>query len=200
MRNPKLPSICLIVSHREIPEKLEKALKAGIRWIQFREKDLSRRQILYYAYKTKEIVEKYDALLTINDYLDIAILVESHGLHLGQQDIPVEIAKKFFAGTVGLSTHDMKEAKEAEDKKVDYIGFGPLFPTTTKKNALEPRGIDMLSLILKNIRIPVVAIGGIKKQNLDSLRQAGCKHIAVSSGILEGDIEKNVEIFLKFFN
>ncbi|MCS7203441.1 MAG: thiamine phosphate synthase [Thermodesulfovibrio sp.] len=200
MKNFKLPSICLIVSHKEIPKKTEEALKAGVRWIQYREKELSRRETLYYSYKVRELTEKYNALLTINDYLDIAILVESQGLHLGQEDLPVEVAKKFFSGLIGLSTHDLKEAEEAVVKKADYIGFGPIFFTTTKKDALEPRGIDMLSLILKKVKIPVVAIGGIQKENLDELKNIGCKHIAVASGILEGDVIKNVEFFLKFFN
>lgn len=199
MTNPEFPSICVIVSSKEVPEKLEILLKAGIRWIQYREKDLSRKEILEKAFQVRDITHQYRALLTINDYLDIAIAVKADGVHLGQDDIPLEVAKKIFSGIIGISTHNLQEACEAENGGASYIGFGPVFYTTTKKNALEPRGYDILSLICKKINIPVVAIGGIKKEKLADLKALGCRYIAVSSGILEGDIMKNAKIFLKVF-
>ncbi|MEN2994304.1 MAG: thiamine phosphate synthase [Thermodesulfovibrio sp.] len=199
MKGYKLPSICLIVSSKEIPEKLEVALKSGIRWIQYREKDLSRREILDYAFKTRKITKEYEALLTINDYVDIAIAVEADGVHLGQDDLPIEVAKRIFPGIIGISTHNLDEAIEAQKKGATYIGFGPIFYTTTKKDALKPRGYDMLSFVCKKLEIPVLAIGGIKKHHLQDLKKIGCKYLAVSSGILSGEVKKNVEDFLKFF-
>ncbi|MCS7163728.1 MAG: thiamine phosphate synthase [Thermodesulfovibrio sp.] len=199
MKDYKLPSICLIVSTREIPEKLEMALKSGIRWIQYREKDLSRREILDYAFKTRKITKQYDALLTINDYVDIAIAVQADGVHLGQDDLPIEAAKRIFPGIIGISTHNLDEAIEAQKKGANYIGFGPIFHTTTKKDALNPIGYDILSFVCKELEIPVLAIGGIKKQHLQDLKKIGCKYLAVSSGILSGEVKRNVEDFLKFF-
>ncbi len=200
MINPEIPSVCVIVSSKEIPEKLEIVLKVGIRWIQYREKDLPRKEIVEKAFQVRQLTHKYRALLTINDYLDIAIAVEADGVHLGQDDLPLEAAKKIFSGIIGISTHNLREAQEAQEGGASYIGFGPVFFTTTKRNALEPRGCDILSLICKKINIPVVAIGGIKKEKIADLKAAGCRYVATASGILEGDIMRNAEAFLKVFS
>ncbi|MCX8033821.1 MAG: thiamine phosphate synthase [Thermodesulfovibrio sp.] len=199
MKKPKLPHICLIISSNDIPDKAERALKSGIKWLQLREKELPRKKILYSALKLKELTHKHNAILTINDYLDIAIASEAEGVHLGQDDLTIDAAKKIFSGIIGISTHNLQEALEAEKESADYIGFGPIFKTITKKDALEPRGFYMLSLIQKKIRIPIVAIGGIKLENIEKIIECGCKHIAVSSGILIGNIEKNIEKFMNTF-
>ncbi len=196
----RLPSICLIVSSNEIFSKVEIALKAGIKWIQFREKELSRKEIFYFALKLRDLTFQYNALLTINDYLDIAIACQADGVHLGQDDLPLEAAKKIFSGIIGISTHNLQEALKAQKKGAHYIGFGPIFRTLTKKDALEPRGCDMLSLIQKKIQIPVFAIGGINLENIEKIIECGCTHIALSSGILSGDVEGNIEKFTKVFD
>ncbi|MCX7987926.1 MAG: thiamine phosphate synthase [Thermodesulfovibrio sp.] len=200
MKKSELPSICLIISSNDIPTKAERALQSGIKWIQLREKDLPRKNILYSALKLKELTNRYNAILTINDYLDVAIASEAEGIHLGQDDLPIEVAKKLFFGIIGISTHNLQEALEAEKKSADYIGFGPIFKTFTKRNALEPRGLSMLSLIQKKINIPVVAIGGINLENIQKIIECGCKNIAVSSGILFGNLEKNIETFINIFD
>ncbi len=195
-----LPPICLILSSKEIPDKAEIALKAGIKWVQLREKESSRKTILYSALKLKELTTKYNALLTINDYLDIAIASQTEGVHLGQDDLPIALAKKFFSGIIGISTHNIEEALEAEKSSAHYIGFGPIFKTYTKKDALEPRGVSVLSLIQKKIKIPIVAIGGITSDNLEKILESGCKNIAVSYGILSGDIRENIKKFMSIFD
>lgn len=200
MRKIELPSICLIISTESIPKKLEIALKSGIKWVQYREKVLTRKNILKYAHEVRELTYKYNSLLTINDFVDIAIAVEADGVHLGQDDLPIDAAKKIYSGIIGLSTHTLEEALEAQNMGVDYIGFGPLFPTNTKKDALSPRSFKELELVLNSIWIPTLLIGGIKEDNLKILVEKGCRNIAVSSGILEGNIAKNVDNFLKFFN
>jgi len=197
MTKPELPPICLIFSINQTIEKLKIALQSGIKWIQYREKELSRREILKQAFYLRELTNEYNALLTINDYLDIAIAVEADGVHLGQDDLPIEVAKRFFSGIIGISTHNLKEAVNAQESGADYIGFGPIFKTTTKKDALDPRGIDMLFFIQKKIDLPVVAIGGINLSNIFDIKKKGGKFVAVSSGILEGDVEKNVIKFIK---
>lgn len=197
MQENSLPQICLIVSSQAVPEKVERALKSGIRWIQYREKSLSRKEIFKYAEILRKITFKYNSLLTINDHLDIAIAVAADGVHLGQDDFPASQAKKIFSGIVGLSTHTLEEVMEAQESGVDYIGFGPMFPTTTKKDALVPRSLIVLESVIKKSSIPVLPIGGIKRENLELLLERGITHIAVSSGILEGDISKNIENFIK---
>lgn len=196
----KLPPICLILSSKDIPDKAEIALKSGIKWVQLREKELSRKTILYSALKLKDLTIKYNSLLTINDYLDIAIASQAEGIHLGQDDLSIDIAKKLFSGIIGISTHNIEEALEAEKASANYIGFGPIFKTFTKKDALEPRGVSVLSLIQKKIKIPVVAIGGITSDNLEKILESGCKNIAVSSGILLGDIRENIKKFMSIFD
>lgn len=197
MTKPEIPQICLIFSINQTIEKLKIALKSGIKWIQYREKDLSRKEILKQAFYLRDLTNQYNALLTINDYLDIAIAIEADGVHLGQDDLPIEVAKRFFSGIIGISTHNLKEAVKAQESGADYLGFGPIFKTTTKKDAIEPRGIDMLSFIQKKVNLPVVAIGGINVDNIISIKKVGCNFVAVSSGILEGDVEKNVIRFIK---
>lgn len=194
-----LPPICLIISSNDVPIKAELALKSGIKWIQLREKDLPRKKILYSALKLRDLTNKYNSILTINDHLDIAIASEADGIHLGQDDLPIEVAKKFFSGIIGISTHNLEEALEAKKNSANYIGFGPIFKTLTKKDAIEPRGLTMLSFICKKIDIPVVAIGGIKKEHLKDLKAIGCKYVATASGILTGEVKSNVEDFLKIF-
>jgi thiamine-phosphate pyrophosphorylase len=194
-----IPSVCLIISSREIPQKLETALISGIKWIQYREKELPRKEILKNAILARDLTVKYGCLLTVNDYVDIAIAVEADGVHLGQEDIPLEVAKKIFNGIIGISTHNLEEAVEAEKNGADYIGFGPVFATKTKKNALAPRDINMVSFICKKISIPVILIGGIRGESLNFLYEKGCRYVAVSSGILDGDMARNIEEFLKFF-
>lgn len=199
MKKSDLPEICLIVSSDSFPEKVETALEAGIRWIQLREKSLIRREILNFAEKLRKLTSKYNCLLTINDHLDIAIAVEADGVHLGQDDFPAWEAKRIFSGTVGLSTHNIEEVKEAQKIGVDYIGFGPMFQTKTKKDALPPRSLEEAREAIKISKIPVLLIGGIRYSSLSSLSKIGMTHVAVSSGILEGDVAKNVSNFIKFF-
>jgi thiamine-phosphate pyrophosphorylase len=199
MKKINLPSICFILSCKDVPTNTEIALKAGIKWLQIREKDLPRKTILYSTLKLRELTLKYNALLTVNDYFDIAVASEADGVHLGQEDLPLEVAKKFFHGIIGISTHNLEEAMEADRNSAHYIGFGPIFKTSTKKDALEPRGPSMLSLIQRKVNIPVVAIGGITLDNIEKVIECGCRNIAVSSGILTGNIEKNVEKFIKIF-
>lgn len=200
MIKPELPSICLIISSKDVPEKLNIALKSGIKWVQYREKELPRKEIVKQAFQLREITYKYKALLIINDYLDIAIATESDGVHLGQKDLPLCAAKKIFSGIIGISTHNLQEAVEAQKGGADYVGFGPVFHTTTKKDALEPRGVNVLYWVGQKIKIPVVAIGGIRIENLKEIKKAKCKYIATASGILNGKIDENLKKFMQFFN
>lgn len=172
-------------------------LDSGIRWIQYREKKESRAFIYKEAMRLKELVHQHSATLIINDHADIAVAVDAEGVHLGQEDLPLAEARKVIGrGIIGVSTHSLAEALNAEREGADYIGFGPLFMTETK-DAGPPKGLELLREIKRNVNIPVVAIGGIRMENLSSVFEAGADAVAVSSGLIIGDMEKNIRSFLK---
>lgn len=174
------------------------ALKAGVRWIQYREKQKTRQELYYEALNLRELTADFDAKFIVNDYADIALAVDADGVHLGQDDLPVTEARRILGAgkIIGVSTHSLKEALSADEEGADYIGFGPVFHTKTK-DAGPPKGIDMLREIKQAVNIPVVAIGGINKGNLLSVFQTGADGAAVASAILKGDIEENVRGFMK---
>lgn len=197
----ELSRICFITPDGVEADKLllivENALQAGIKWIQYRDKGDNKRLIYEKALQIKELSIKYKAILSINDYADIALAVDSEGVHLGQEDLPLSEAKKIMGNKIiGISTHSTEEAIEAYQGGADYIGFGPIFHTKTK-NAGDPKGLEELKNVVNLVKIPLLAIGGINKQNLKSVIETGCYGVALSSGLLEGDIKENVAYFLE---
>jgi thiamine-phosphate pyrophosphorylase len=135
-------------------------------------------------------------MFVVNDYADIALAVGADGLHVGQDDLPLECAKKIMGDKiVGLSTHSLEQALEAERLGADYIGFGPIFHTSTK-DAGVPRGAEAVREIKAAVSIPVIAIGGITAGNAAGVFAAGCDGVAVSSGIGSGDVRGNVAALL----
>lgn len=170
-------------------------LRAGIRVIQYRDKDRTRREIYEEAVRLRELTRRFGATLIINDHADIARAVDADGLHLGQEDLPLREARKVVGDMLtGISTHSLEQARTAEAEGADYIGFGPIFQTTTK-DAGSPQGLDNLSLIKQNVSIPVVAIGGISLETAQSVFNAGADAIAVATGICRGQIIENAEKF-----
>lgn len=138
----------------------------------------------------------FKACLIINDYADIALAVDADGVHLGQDDMPLREAKSIMGDRIiGISTHCVEEALEAERDGADYIGFGSIFPTATKEVGT-PKGVDGLRLIKNAVTIPVIAIGGIRPDNVMAVFESGCEGVAVSSGLLDGDIKRNAQRFL----
>jgi len=173
-----------------------KVIKSGVRWIQLRNKQNSRKQIYQNAVILRQLTRGTRTLI-INDYADIALAADADGVHLGQDDLPLREARKIMGKDtiIGISTHSIEQAAEAETNGADYIGFGPVFYTGTK-DAGSPKGVNLLRDIRKHISIPVVAIGGIKLENLASVLDTGIDAVAVASGILKGDIEENVQNFM----
>lgn len=166
-------------------------LEAGIRVVQYREKNATRRDIYEEAVKLRELTSRCDAMLIINDHADIALAVGADGVHLGQDDLPLREARRIMGKRiVGISTHSMAEAKEAAEGGADYIGFGPVFHTTTKDAGL-PQGLDNLRSIKQNVRVPVVAIGGISEATLAAVLEAGADAAAIATGICRGDVREN---------
>lgn len=181
------------MTHEEI---VMAALGAGVRWIQYREKNKSRREIFNEALRLRHMTEEFGARLIVNDHADIAVAVDADGVHLGQANLPLIEARKVMENKIiGISTHSMKEAIRAEKEGADYIGFGPVFHTETK-DAGVPKGVDALREIKQSIKIPVVAIGGISAENLESVLETGVDAVAVASAILRGNIPKNAEYYI----
>ncbi len=177
------------------------ALSAGIKVIQLRNKDRSKKEIFNEAIALKSLTIKQKALLIINDHIDIAIAANADGVHLGQEDMPLTEARKIMGKgkIIGISTHSLKEAQKAEMEGADYIGFGPIFLTGTKKTG-SPKGLKMLQMIGENINIPIVAIGGIKSENIREVLMSGADAAAIASGILSGNIRRNTKNCLKHIN
>lgn len=198
-----LGGICFITdrTYCTIPfsEMVEAVLNAEVKFIQLREKEGSRRRIYEDAVRLRELTRSFNAALIINDHADIALAVDADGVHLGQDDLPLKEARKIMGKKiVGISTHNLEQAKEAEDGGADYIGFGPVFHTTTK-DAGTPKGIDDLSIIKENVNIPVIAIGGITLHNIKSVIDAGADAVAVATAICKGDITENARKLVGFF-
>ena len=184
-------------SSLSLAEMTAKAINAGIRTIQLREKNMTKKELYKKALSIRKFTLKHRATFIINDYVDIALAVDADGVHLGQEDMPIKEARKLLGENkiIGISTHSLKQAVDAQRAGADYIGFGPIFKTTTKK-AREPKGTKSLIEIKKHIKIPVVAIGGITIGNVSDVLKNGAYAVAVATGILSGDIESNTKKFL----
>ena len=158
-------------------------LTAGVTVIQLRAKNASDEQVLVLAGKMKNECRKRKALFILNDRADLALLAGADGLHLGQKDLPVKIARSIFSGIIGVSTHNAKEIRKAKIDRVDYIGFGPVYLTATKKGLPPVAGIELLRTAVKRANIPVVAIGGINGKNIGEIYSSGANCAAVISAV-----------------
>jgi len=164
---------------------LQQLLDGGVKILQLRVKSMLPRDFLELAQQVRAQTRAAGCRLIVNDRIDIALACDADGVHLGQEDLPITAGRKLMAGKIiGISTHDIEQAKEAERNGADYIGFGPMFGTTTKDTGLTARGIDMLQQIRAAVKIPIVAIGGINEQNVQAVWQAGADSAAIISDIL----------------
>ena len=181
-----------------ISKAVEKAILGGATVVQYRAKKKTAREMFREALQVKEVTERYGVTFIVNDRLDLALAVEADGVHVGQDDIPLEavreIAPKDFI--VGLSTHNLSQVKRANREKLaDYIGFGPVYPTTTKENPDPVTGVGALCEAVRESELPVVAIGGINLTNLEPVLKCRPAGIAIVRAAFEkGDPEKNVSL------
>jgi len=137
--------------------------------------------------------------LIINDRLDICLAINADGVHLGQEDLPINVARKLLGDrkVIGISTHDAEQARVAEEEGADYVGFGPLFPTITKQTGYTPRGLDQLREVRSRVKIPIVAIGGITSALAPAALRAGANAVAMISEIATAsDPESQVNLIL----
>lgn len=171
------PYVITSKNHIDIANK---ACKAGAKIIQYRDKDCEKKEFLNNALKIRRITSKYNCLFIVNDYLDLALISGADGVHLGQDDIPVEKARIIVPPgfIIGVSTHSKKQALIAQKNGADYIGIGPVFKTPTKES-YKPIGIKTVQQVLKSISIPVVAIGGLNPGNVNDLIKIGIKNFAM---------------------
>jgi thiamine-phosphate pyrophosphorylase len=171
-----------------------------IAFVQLREKKLSDRKVIDVARMLKKIFKNTQTKLVINDRPDIAMLVEADYLHLGQEDILPEEAR-FITNNkipIGLSTHNLIQLKQALKHNPAYVGFGPIFPTTTKEKPDPVVGTEMLKKALKIATIPVVAIGGIFPENIDEVLQTGAKNICMVRYFMQSKTKTELKDKIKF--
>lgn len=178
---------------RELKKVVEDSILGGVSIVQVREKDVSTREFYNVALEVKKVTDYYKVPIIINDRLDIAQAINAQGVHLGQKDMELSIARKLLGQDkiIGISVGTVKEALEAEKNGADYLGIGTVFPTGSKKDIANLIGLNGLKEIKNNIRIPSVAIGGINKDNFKEVIGAGVQGISVISAILkEEDVKK----------
>jgi thiamine-phosphate pyrophosphorylase len=171
---------------RSTLEIVKAAVAGGVTCVQLREKDCSTREFIWQAFEIKDFLKARGVPLIINDRVDVAQAVEADGVHLGQTDMPLEIAKKILGGSmiIGISAESLEDALEAEKGGADYLGVSPIFATPTKTDTAPPLGLEGLRSIRKAVKIPLVGIGGLNRQNSAAVIQSGGDGVAVVSAIV----------------
>jgi thiamine-phosphate diphosphorylase len=163
-------------------------LEGGVKMIQLRAKAMSSRDFLELARIARELTTPFDCKLIVNDRVDIALASAADGVHLGQEDLPLQIGRNLLGDKIiGISTHTVDQAKEAEENGADYIGFGPMFETNTKDTGYGARGLEMLAQLREVVALPIVAIGGITEATVEDVWHAGADAAAMISDILKAE-------------
>ena len=161
------------------------AIKGGADILQFRQKIGATREMIEICREIKRLCEDSDVMFIVNDRVDVAIASEADGVHLGQEDFPIPLARKLLGETriIGGSAVTLEEAQECLSEGADYIGFGPVYPTTSKNDAGPVTGIEILKEVVNAISIPIIAIGGVTVENTPEVIRAGAQGIAVISAV-----------------
>ena len=172
-----------------LPEAVRLALQGGVPAVQLRERDLPVRELLALAQELRVITREFGAKLFVNDRVDVAVAVGADGVHLGHQSMPADAARKVVGSgmLIGVSTHSVQEAKDAEAMGADFITFGPIFETPSKSQHGAPVGISVIKKIKNDVNIPIYALGGVKSGNVLQVIAAGAYGVALISAILAAD-------------
>ena len=205
--NSNLHGLYLILDQRwasfcSLEKILREAGKAGVKLVQYRNKTESMKSAYATAHVLRKIAMEWGMVFVVNDRCDLALAVEADGVHLGQTDLPVSLARNFVGSQmlIGVSTHNVTQVQLATKEGADYLGFGPIFPTGTKAACDPVVGIEGLKQIRAHSPLPIFAIGGITVQCVSDLCQAGANGVAVASGILDApDRARAFTQFLSFF-
>ncbi|HTY44866.1 MAG TPA: thiamine phosphate synthase [Patescibacteria group bacterium] len=180
---------------------VKNALAAGVRLVQYRDKEAGTRQLYEEALRLRSLCKK-GAVFLVNDRLDIALGVDADGVHLGSDDLPYRVARRLLGKKkiIGITVHTVREAQEAQRLGADYIGVSPVFKTGTKRDAGKPAGIRLIKEIKKRVSIPVIAIGGIRLSNARQVVEAGADGVCAISAVVAGpDVRGEIEKFQALF-
>lgn len=174
------------------------AVEAGCKIVQYREKDKSTKKMVEEALLIKEICRS-KAIFLINDRIDVAMAVDADGVHIGQDDMPIQLARQLLGSDkiIGLTVHDLREALQAEREGADYVGLSPVFDTSTKKDAGKGIGPGRIREVKNYLKIPIVAIGGINRENCESVIRGGADSlVAISAIVCSADVRKETGEFI----
>ncbi|SFM16608.1 thiamine phosphate synthase [Methanolobus profundi] len=177
---------------------VESAVAAGCRIVQYREKTRSTRDMVLEASQIKTLCGN-EAIFLVNDRVDVALAVDADGVHIGQDDMPIHTARELLGPDkiIGLTVHNIEEALEAERSGANYVGLGPIFNTSTKEDAGEGIGPESIRAVKEALNIPVVAIGGINKQNSESVIIGGADSlVAISAVVCSDDVTRETKEFI----
>ena len=169
-------------------KKVEEACRSGVTLVQLREKECTTREYYELAQKVKTITDRYQIPLMIDDRVDICLAVDASGVHIGADELPVEVVRKLIGKDkiLGVTAKTVERALEAEQHGADYLGVGAIYPTTTKV-ITQPTSIETLREIATTVSIPIVAIGGIKEDNIEPLKGTGIAGVAIVSEIMKAE-------------
>ncbi len=188
------------LSRRGNLSDVKQALKAKVRVVQYRDKFAPTRELYSQALKLKSLCK--NAIFLINDNVDIALSVNADGVHLGQDDLPYRVARKLLGKKriIGVTVHNLSQAREAERLGANYIAVSPIFPTRTKLDAGPARGIRLIKEIRKRVAIPIIAIGGINLINAREVVRAGANGLcAISAVVARPDVKREISKFQRLF-
>ena len=174
---------------RSLEEVVSEAVAGGVTIVQLREKDASTGEFIELAFRLKDILRPYNVPLIINDRVDVALAVDAEGLHIGQSDMPYEIARKLLGPgkIIGLSVENMDDLLEANKLDVDYVGISPVYGTPTKTDTAEPFGLEGLRRAVELSVHPTVAIGGMNARTIADVIAVGADGVAVVSAICSAE-------------
>jgi thiamine-phosphate pyrophosphorylase len=174
---------------RSLEDVIRAAIKGGADCIQLREKDYTGRELLEAGTLLRRVTREMGVKFIVNDRVDVAKAVDADGVHLGQSDLPIQAARDLLGPgkLVGLSTHNVAEAVEAERLGADYIGLGPMKPTATKLDTEPVVGPQGVKEVRKHVKLPIIAIGGIKEEDVAEIIRSGANGVAVVSAIIGSD-------------
>lgn len=174
---------------RPLLEIVDECLASGLNAVQLREKDLAARELYDLARFLRALTRRVGARLFINDRVDVALAVDADGVHLAGHSLPVAVVRSAFRGVrlIGVSTHTIEEARAAQADGADFVVFGPIYDTPSKRAWGAPQGIEPLAKVSSELSIPVFAIGGITPERVPEVKSAGAHGVAVISAILSAD-------------